>query len=65
MGRVKTRWIKSMAEELVSQCPDKFSTDFDKNKKSINEMNLVHDKIIKNKMCGYIVRVVGKNARAI
>jgi small subunit ribosomal protein S17e len=65
MGRVKTKWVKGVSAELVNLYPDKFTTDFDKNKIVINGMNLVHDKIIKNKICGCIVRIVGKNARAV
>ena len=63
MGRIKTRWMKNVANELVKKYPDKFSTDFENNKRSVDSMNLIADKIIRNKVCGYIVKVVSKNAQ--
>jgi len=60
MGRIKTRWMKNVAGELVKKYPDKFSTDFQKNKEVIEAMNLIQDKVIRNKVAGYIVKVVSK-----
>lgn len=62
MGRIKTRWMKNVAEEVVKRYPDKFNTDFENNKRSLDALNLVEDKIIRNKVCGYIVKVVSKQA---
>ncbi|MBU3905282.1 MAG: 30S ribosomal protein S17e [Nanoarchaeota archaeon] len=63
MGRIKTRWMKTVANELVTRYPKKFNTDFDNNKKVIDEMNLIADKIIRNKVAGYIVKLVTKGAQ--
>jgi len=38
--------------------PEKFSTDFNSNKKIIDELNLTDDKYIRNKLAGYIVHVL-------
>jgi len=62
VGRIRTRWVKNVAEELVKKYPDKFNTDFENNKKILEGMRLVEDKIIRNKVCGYIVKVVSKQA---
>ena len=63
MGRIRTRWVKNVAGELVKKYPGKFNTDFENNKKVLEEMKLVEDKIIRNKVCGYIVKVVSKQAQ--
>ncbi len=63
MGRIKTKWVKTVARELVEKHPEKFSTDFINNKKSLDAMDLIEDKIIRNKVAGCIVRIVGKNSR--
>lgn len=63
MGRIRTRWVKNVANELVKKYPDKFNTDFENNKKVLEEMKLVEDKIIRNKVCGYIVKVVAKQTQ--
>lgn len=60
MGRIKTRWMKTVAEELVKKHPDKFTADFENNKKAIEEMKLIGDKSVRNKVCGYISTVVSK-----
>jgi small subunit ribosomal protein S17e len=63
MGRIRTRWIKNVANELIKKYPDKFNTDFENNKKILAELNLIEDKIIRNKVCGYIVTVISKQAQ--
>lgn len=58
MGRIRTRWIKNVAKQLVKKYPDKFNSDFANNKKILEELNLIDDKPIRNKIAGYVVRVV-------
>jgi small subunit ribosomal protein S17e len=55
MGRIRGRWIKNLAKKFVEKYPDKFSKDFESNKKSLEELNLLDDKPIRNKVAGYIV----------
>ncbi len=62
MGRIKTRWMKNVANELVARHPEKFTKDFDNNKKVIDSMDLIADKVIRNKVAGYIVKLVSKKA---
>ncbi len=56
MGNIKTKDIKRAAEYLKGQNPDKFGADFEKNKESLNELNLSLEKRARNKMAGYIAR---------
>ena len=60
MGNIRTKDIKDASFDLYKSDPSKFG-DFDKNKKAINEMKLGANKKMRNKIAGYIVRVVGKS----
>ena len=55
MGRIRTKMIKSAAKQLIDEYGDKFSEDFEKNKKVLNEMKIAKDKSVRNKVAGYIV----------
>lgn len=60
MGRIRGKWIKSIAEKLVKQYPEKFSNNFKNNKEILDEMGLFEDKVIRNKIAGYIISIVEK-----
>lgn len=60
MGRVRTRLIKRLASELVKKYPDKFSSDFSQNKQILGQLNIIEEKSMRNKVAGYIVRIVEK-----
>ncbi len=60
MGRIRGKWIKNIAEKLVEQLPDKFSTNFDNNKEVLEELGIIDDKVVRNKIAGYIISVVEK-----
>ena len=64
MGRIRTKWIKNLSKYLISQYPDKFNTNFENNKKVLNELNIIPDKLIRNKTAGYIVTLLKKNISA-
>ncbi len=58
MGRIKQTYIKRIAEKLVEDYGKEFGTDFDKNKKQVDELCDVRSKPIRNKIAGYITRVM-------
>ena len=58
MGRIRQKWIKNLAEQLANSYPDKFSADFVMNKKSLDELKIIEDKLVRNKIAGYIVRII-------
>ena len=60
MGRIRTKWVKNIAKKLVETYPDKASSSFEDNKKFLEELNIIEDKPIRNKIAGYIVDVVEK-----
>lgn len=44
-----------MAKQLINKYGNKFSEDFEKNKKILEELNIIEDKSVRNKIAGYIV----------
>lgn len=55
MGRVKTKNIKRISEKLVEQYPDRFSDNFNENKKKVDELTTAQTKSLRNKIAGYTV----------
>ena len=49
--------VKKAAEELIEKYPAKFSKDIEKNKLSLNEMEIVESKVLRNRIAGYITRL--------
>lgn len=58
MGNIRTSFVKRTAKELIETYESKFSTDFDKNKKLVEEYSTVSTKHLRNKIAGYVTRLV-------
>ena len=58
MGRVKPGFIKSLAERLLEAYPDKFTDSFEHNKRAVAELASISSKTVRNKVAGYITRLV-------
>ena len=58
MGKVRPDHIKEIARKLVERFPEKFTSDFDHNKKMVNELTNVTSSKIRNRVAGYIVRLI-------
>lgn len=56
MGKVRPTFIKRIAEELVKKFPDKFTDDFDHNKKVVDEVADVTTVHVRNRIAGYVTR---------
>lgn len=63
MGRVRTKDIKQAAIQLKETYPDKFSKDFEENKAVINELKLFINKHMRNKVAGYVTRLMVRKTR--
>ena len=57
MGKVRTEQVKRIARELLDKYPSKFSTDFEKNKKLVNEYTNISSKKLRNRVAGYTARL--------
>lgn len=56
MGNSLSKPLKTKAGFMMEYGGDKFGTDFEKNKKTISDMNLPISKRTRNRLSGYIVR---------
>ncbi|HDQ59769.1 MAG TPA: 30S ribosomal protein S17e [Candidatus Woesearchaeota archaeon] len=54
MGRIRTTYIKRTSRQLLGSDGDKFSKEFKKNKKVMNELAEIPSKVIRNKIAGCI-----------
>ena len=57
MGKVRTESVKNLAKDLMNKHHDKFTTDFDTNKRLVEELAIGSTKTIRNKVAGYISRL--------
>ncbi|WP_297487840.1 30S ribosomal protein S17e [Thermococcus sp.] len=58
MGNIKQTFIKRVARELFDRYPDQFMADFEYNKKKVEELTNVTSKTIRNRIAGYITKLV-------
>lgn len=57
MGKVRTEQVKRIARELLDKYPSKFSTDFENNKKLVNEFTNISSIKLRNRVAGYTARL--------
>ncbi|RLE56975.1 MAG: 30S ribosomal protein S17e [Candidatus Methanomethylicota archaeon] len=58
MGKVRPGIVKRVARELLERFPDSFSEDFEANKKLVAELTDIPSKRLRNRIAGYITRLV-------
>jgi small subunit ribosomal protein S17e len=58
LGKVKTEQIKRTGKELMTRFPNKFSNNFEENKKLVNVLTAGTTIRVRNKVAGYITRTV-------
>ncbi len=58
MGRIRTHFVKGIAKKLIHAYPEKFSADYEGNKKALVELKIIDEKFTRNKVAGYIVRIL-------
>lgn len=63
MGTVKPAYIKIIANELLKRYPEKFTPNFDENKKLVSELTTIKSKTIRNRVAGYITRKVNRGMK--
>jgi small subunit ribosomal protein S17e len=56
LGKVKTEQIKHLGKDLMTRFPDKFNTNFDENKRTVDEVTEGTTTRVRNKVAGYITR---------
>ena len=58
MGKVRSERVKRIARELVKRYPDKFTTDFEDNKKLVESLVNISSTKLRNRIAGYITRLL-------
>ncbi len=56
MGNVRTEQIKRTAKELLKRFPDKFTINFEENKKMVAKLTQGATVKVRNQIAGYITR---------
>jgi len=57
VGRIKTKKIKRKTQMIYGQIQDTLTTDFEKNKKVIQEKYIISSKKMRNIISGYCTRL--------
>ena len=53
---IKPGYVKKMGNALLEQYPNAFTTDFEQNKDSVDELTDVDSKGVRNRIAGYVTR---------
>ena len=48
---------RRLSEEIMQRHPDSFGSDFDENKKALEELALIPSKQLRNRIAGYITKI--------
>jgi small subunit ribosomal protein S17e len=58
MGNIRTSFVKRTSKELIETYEGTFTKDFDENKKLVEQFTTVSTKHLRNKIAGYVTRLV-------
>jgi len=58
LGKVRPERVKRIARELVSKHPDKFTTNFENNKKLVETLIETSSTKLRNRITGYITSLI-------
>lgn len=58
MGKVRSKRVKRIARELITQFPDRFTADFEANKKSVDALTEISSPRLRNRIAGYVTRLL-------
>ena len=59
MGKVRPEHVKRISRELVERFPEKFTRDFENNKKLVEALTNINSKKLRNRVAGYTTQLVG------
>ena len=60
MGRIKSIPVKNLGNELIAEHGERFTTDFDENKRVVDDVKKIASKKIRNTVTGYITKEMEK-----
>jgi len=63
MGSIKQTYLKRVAEKLLKEYKNSFTTDFNHNKRKVQEFTDISSKGIRNKIAGSITRFMNRKSK--
>lgn len=57
LGNVRPEHVKRIARELMQRYPDRFTSDFENNKKAVQSLTTVSSVKLRNRIAGYVTRL--------
>jgi small subunit ribosomal protein S17e len=58
LGKVRPEHVKRLARQLAEQFPDRFTTDFEKNKELVDTLTDISSTKFRNRVAGYMIHLV-------
>jgi len=58
LGKVRPEHVKKIARELLERYPDRFTTNFEENKKTLKLVANIYSARLRNRIAGYVTRLV-------
>jgi len=58
LGKVRSERVKALARELMNRFPDKFTADFEANKKVVKDLIRTPSSKLRNLIAGYITHMI-------
>ncbi len=55
---MRTEYVKRIARELVERFPDKFTREFENNKKLVDTLTNISSTKLRNRVAGYATRII-------
>ena len=60
MGRIKTRLVKRVTNDLIREHSEEFKKDFDENKELVSKFAKIPSTKMRNVIAGYVTRLMKK-----
>jgi small subunit ribosomal protein S17e len=54
--------VRRISNDLLQQYPERFTTDFNENKKIVQELAKIKSKVLRNKIAGYITSYLHRSS---
>lgn len=62
LGKVRPEHVKKVARELIRLNPEKFNNDFENNKNMVNALAHTSSVKLRNRIAGYITRLLSTSS---
>jgi small subunit ribosomal protein S17e len=57
LGKVRPEHVKRISKQLVERYPEKFTKDFENNKKLVEALTNINSKKLRNRVAGYTTQL--------